>query len=417
MLAVSCNQEEDDLFDKQAAQRMNETVELVTSTLEDAEYGWMVEFYPNHSGQMGGVPMVALFKDGKATIYTTDIEIGTEPVTSLYQVKGEQECLLTFDSYNKLFHYYSEPQGSDAPFGLESDYEFAYKSMSDDGNTITFKGKRYGQPFILRRMDGTLSPEQYVEKINVINNKMFYEPRGLAIINGMEYDVNFYDGVFKYSELTTEIEDGEEVTKKVTSKFAAIPTLTGMHFQQPLSFGGKTVQDLYYNEQTDELSTEDGSFVIPNVLPTGYRRYDELPGTYIMKDADGENMSVTVRANGDGKSYTINGMTGSGLAVTADFNVANGSLEIHPQYLGRYGSYHSWLMAESATAVTWGTSAKIEGQNDADGNITFDGNGTYVTLIEYACTAKEYADAGSDFSEWVLGYLTMYPEPIVFTRK
>lgn len=414
VMAVSCSNEEDDIFDKQAAQRMNETVEFVTSTLESSEYGWEVEFYPNHDGQAGGVPMVAIFKNGTVTIYNSDADAGLDAVKSLYQVKGEQECLLSFDSYNKVFHYYSEPLGSNAPYGMESDYEFAYKSISEDGNTITFKGKRYAQPFVLKRMTGDMTPEQYVQKINTLKDKVFRTPRGLVDINGEQYDVNFYDGVFSYTEKITEIEDGEEVTRNVTRQYAAIMTLDGVHFQKPLEFKGVTFQDLIYDEASDELKTSDGNVVFPFALPRGYRTYEELAGAYTMIDSDGEAHNLQVRATGDGRTYTISGMTYASGTVKAVYTKAFGSLEIHAQYIGRYSTYYSWLMANTNDGyITWSPNAAIVGRNNEAGDIIFDGSGTYISMTEYAVETENISGGGDDLA----GYLTRYPEGMMFTRK
>lgn len=411
-LATACVSDEEDKFEKSAAQRMNDSVEKVTKVLESAENGWEVQFYPSHDAQAGGVPMVIFFKDGVATVYNS--EAGTTSQKGLYQVKGEQECLLTFDTYMEIFHVYSEPLGSDAPYGMESDYEFCYKSISDDGNTLTFKGKRYGQPFILKKMDGSISPENYVTKIAELSEKMFSLPRASAFIGENEYEVNYSNNIFTFYETETVVEDEDEepVEKEVAHSFVSITTLNGTHFLEPVTFQGVTFQDLIYNEEKDELATADGSIRFPFVAPKGYKSYEELAGNYTFVDADGDTYNPVVTCNGDGVTYTVKNMTYSGCDVTATYNKTFGSLEFAPQYVGQWRTYHCWLLCTTPTGgATWAPTASVIGRNDEKGNITFDGNSSYAGLIEYACSEQQITSSN------ILGYLTKYAEPVKWTRK
>ena len=101
----SCVNEEADLFDSSAAQRLNQAVTEYTDLLENSENGWIMDYYPS-DGSLGGYTLTVVFKNGKSAIaseisYANDSgeswPAGTE-VTSLYQVKAEQEVILTFDS-------------------------------------------------------------------------------------------------------------------------------------------------------------------------------------------------------------------------------------------------------------------------------------------------------------------------------
>lgn len=52
---VSCVHEEEDLFNESAAQRVNTAVENYSELLESSESGWVMNFYPSHDGDMGGI--------------------------------------------------------------------------------------------------------------------------------------------------------------------------------------------------------------------------------------------------------------------------------------------------------------------------------------------------------------------------
>ena len=44
----SCVSEEDDIFDKTAAERLNEASALYSSRLEASPYGWAMQLYPTY---------------------------------------------------------------------------------------------------------------------------------------------------------------------------------------------------------------------------------------------------------------------------------------------------------------------------------------------------------------------------------
>ena len=60
----SCVSEEEDLFDKSAAERMNEALTKYKAILQDDPQGWVMEFYPSDRS-MGGYTYTAKFDNGK----------------------------------------------------------------------------------------------------------------------------------------------------------------------------------------------------------------------------------------------------------------------------------------------------------------------------------------------------------------
>lgn len=141
---ASCSHEEDDLFGESAAQRLNKSVDKYQKLLTSSENGWVMEFLPS-DGSYGGFIYTAKFGDedvsmaSDLTLYsdTEEWPAGTV-LSSKYSVKAEQGVILTFDTYNLLFHFFSEPQGSSDVDGYESDYEFTFLKTSEDQDTIIF---------------------------------------------------------------------------------------------------------------------------------------------------------------------------------------------------------------------------------------------------------------------------------------
>lgn len=59
----SCVNEEADLFDSSAAQRLNQAVTDYTNLLENSEDGWIMDYYPS-DGSLGGYTLTVVFKNG-----------------------------------------------------------------------------------------------------------------------------------------------------------------------------------------------------------------------------------------------------------------------------------------------------------------------------------------------------------------
>ena len=115
---ASCSHEEDDLFGESAAQRLNKSVDKYQKLLTSSENGWVMEFLPS-DGSYGGFIYTAKFGDEDVSM-ASDLSLSSDTekwpagtvLSSKYSVKAEQGVILTFDTYNLLFHFFSEPQGS-----------------------------------------------------------------------------------------------------------------------------------------------------------------------------------------------------------------------------------------------------------------------------------------------------------------
>ncbi|MDO5419532.1 MAG: DUF4302 domain-containing protein [Bacteroides sp.] len=259
--ATACVNEEDDLFEDSAAQRMNKAVDENTKLLEGSAEGWVMDFFPG-DGSMGGYTHTVVFKDGVAAM-TSELSLANSStgeewpagtvVKSLYQVKAEQECLLSFDSYNLLFHFWSEPKGSDSPTGYEGDYEFAFKKIGND--TIVLKGKRYGYYMQLTRLKEPASA--YMEKVLNMFNTMAASPRMRIEVGGKTYSC-----LLTNKQFTCEYGEGED--KKEIS-MAYLFTENGLRFYQPVTIDGVSFRE-FTLESDKTLKAKDANVVFP--VPT-----------------------------------------------------------------------------------------------------------------------------------------------------
>lgn len=104
---VACKREEDPVFDKNASHRMNEAIDDVYSKLQNNKEGWMIKYYPSKLHTFGGYTIFAKFVNDTDVQLTSDIN--DDKITSTYTVKAGGGTTLTFDSYNKIIHFFSEP--------------------------------------------------------------------------------------------------------------------------------------------------------------------------------------------------------------------------------------------------------------------------------------------------------------------
>ena len=82
----SCVSEEEDLFDKSAAERMNEALTKYKAILQDDPQGWVMEFYPSDRS-MGGYTYTAKFDNGKVDM-TSELSLNSSSGDSDFVLPG-----------------------------------------------------------------------------------------------------------------------------------------------------------------------------------------------------------------------------------------------------------------------------------------------------------------------------------------
>ena len=108
-VCFSCVQDVDDVYDKPVAQRVEEAVQEYHDLLVSSEHGWLMEYYPHSSQIYGGFNYIMKFKEGdKVTISTDAFGKPEETEESLFSIKKDIGPTLNFDTYNSLFHYFSD---------------------------------------------------------------------------------------------------------------------------------------------------------------------------------------------------------------------------------------------------------------------------------------------------------------------
>ena len=190
---VACSRDEESLFDKSAAERAQEAIETAFDVLTSNEAGWEVAYFPNLEASSKGYNMVWKFNaNGKVSATaknstTTMNKIMTDNA-STWAVKSDYGPILTFDTYNKVIHAFSDPQENGA--GLLGDYEFLILKATPE--VVILKGKKHSAYSVMRPMK-TTNLEAYFAACEKMQSYLFGN-NNVATLNQGEEKMYLYNG-------------------------------------------------------------------------------------------------------------------------------------------------------------------------------------------------------------------------------
>ena len=263
---TSCSNDVDNVFGESAAERVAKSQADYYATLEGQQQGWILDYFPA-DGSMGGVAYTVKFADGEATIAceqdiknpvtSTTYPVGTE-WTSLYRITNETGLVLTFDTYNPLFHYWSQPSQGHGK-GYESDYEFTFLSASAD--SVVLRGKKHGN--FLRMYPLHEAATDYVSRVAQMRTTLNAVTRKRAVVNGKDLPITMTDNLLTYIDNTVPF----------------VFTPEGLRFYEPVMLNGVTAKELTYDSNTDALHSSTDDIVLPS--PTAAERFAGTKGQWL----------------------------------------------------------------------------------------------------------------------------------------
>ena len=186
VMTTACSNEEDDIFDQSAAERLNAASETYSNLLTAGTGKWAMEYFPtNNTDRYTGSGYLMTMKFDKSSAVTVGMKnIFSNNVyreaTSMWQVITDDGPVLSFNTWNDNLHQFSQPE--DIPFttgsgnneqgtGVGGDYEFIITSYSEDGKEIYLKGKKRGIYDRLLQLPDTTTLQSYVEDLEGFSNK------------------------------------------------------------------------------------------------------------------------------------------------------------------------------------------------------------------------------------------------------
>lgn len=276
---ASCNHEEADIFDQNAAHRTEEARKMYKEILLDKGGKWQMEYFTTEE-EHGYVYLFTFRNDGTVTIsgnneYITKLtnidsnvpSYGSE--TSMWTILSDNGPVLSFNSYNTIFHLFATPEDipgterDEQGYGHSGDYEFDLMKFSND--TLYLEGKKNGAEIIMTRIAPETDDETYLNEVVALADSFFNAkipavyvnlPGGYrhVVLNGATQLPKFYP------------ETGDYITEWVGRN--AIITHDGFSLGQPLtlrdSIDGNdyTIQHFIRQQDGALLCTDDNRITI-----------------------------------------------------------------------------------------------------------------------------------------------------------
>ena len=251
---AACSRDEESLFDKPAAIRAQEAVENAFDVLTSNEVGWEMAYFPNLETSAKGYNMVLKFnKNGNVSVTaknqaTTMNKIMTD-TASTWAVKSDYGPILTFDTYNDVFHAWADPQENGA--GLLGDYEFLILKATPE--LVLLKGKKHSAYSVMRPMK-TTDLTAYFAACEKMQSKLFGNNNVVTLHQGDKkmYLYKGAEGQFQSAAY------GSKLIAEAATYHPVCSTEDGII----VSMGfGEDVHDhvFYYNEEKGELKSEKGA--------------------------------------------------------------------------------------------------------------------------------------------------------------
>lgn len=251
---VACSRDEESLFEKPAAQRAQEAIENAFDVLTSNEAGWEMAYFPNLEASAKGYNMVLKFnKNGNVSATaknssTTMNKIMTD-TASTWAVKSDYGPILTFDTYNDVFHAFSDPKDNGA--GLLGDYEFLILKATPE--LVLLKGKKHSAYTVMRPMKHT-DLAAYFAACEKMQTNLFGNNNIVTLTQGNDkmYLYNGAEGQFQSAAYGSPLVAEAATYHPVCATEDGIIVSTGF---------GEDVHDhiFYYDSIQGELKSEQGA--------------------------------------------------------------------------------------------------------------------------------------------------------------
>ena len=300
---AGCAGEEENLFDKSAAERLNETGKIYSTRLQSSEAGWVMEYYPTNTEETykgrGYLIMADFDKDESVTLAMNNIMTDYEYMEekSLWEIIADNGPVLTFNTYNEVLHCFSNPEYYESGKGFEGDYEFVMIDVPEDGQFIMLKGKKRGTYVRLTRLPAGTNFQEYLDDVNAFFKKIFPENavnEDVLIVGGEKYAFNSGStgiiGKYPY--------DGDAITETTEHPFL-ITKRDGkyyLRFRSALEANEVEEQEFVYDADADKFfGVENAENIIEG----------EDPATFLINNLDAGSWSAlkTAEMSDKMKSY------------------------------------------------------------------------------------------------------------------
>ena len=292
---TACVNEEDDLFDKTAAERLNEASALYSSRLMAQPNGWAMQLYPTNDNEApygSGYLVLCRFNKDHSVVVSmknqfTDNVYRTD--TSLWEVITDNGPVLSFNSHNDCLHAFTDPEdilwtgNADEPnnetgTGVGGDYEFIIVDAPEDASYMMLKGKKRGTYNLFTPVEEGVEYESYLADVENFMKTMFpssnptfdvlHTPNGDFKMTGIDDGI---PNIFPY--------DGDEIIDESFNAFLITKRGDDYYLRLRDSFRIESSEEeaseqefMYHPDQDLFIGTGDDRFIIDGDEPNRFFR-------------------------------------------------------------------------------------------------------------------------------------------------
>ena len=403
---TSCLKDQDDLFDRPASARLQDRMDQVRQVLRSAEHGWEFDYYPGIDLSYGGVVYTVRFDSLTATVGCSLIPDSTE--TTYYRITNDNGPVLTFDTYNRLLHYFATPSASEYE-AKGGEFEFVVRDVTD--SLITLYGKKTRNTMYLRRLHA--SADDYATRTVSIFDHFVAGFTGTI-------DGNDVEGTFDLGNRSIKL---TSATDAATTHFAF--TDRGIRLYHPLRVAGTSIQALAYDTETMQFTAIDApqhDIRLQGIpFADSVQTFSSYAGRYTLRYNNNRNIAVTLVPNRLDGTYLLSGLSRH-YNLVLRYEPASGSLTLAPQVVGDYDgntvyfcTYNSsvgsiWLAEEASFTLKWnGSKTRVVYNFTATNPNRYDCNSGVLIMVYYDESSNLTAALMTDNS-WLPGGSATMPQ-------
>lgn len=271
----SCLKDDKDYFGKTASERIREVQEGTEKVLTEASNGWLVEYYPSATQEYGGITIYMKFNEGTVTI-TSEAGGANKTAQSLYSYDQDYGPTINFDTYNPLFHIYSEPNSGVGPTntGMGGDSEFIIMSYAAD--KVVLRGKKTHNNIVLTPLPETAWStmfNKYTADVRKMDNFRSYE----LVLNGKTYDIarevaaNYNSRYFSVVTESGIIPASYIYTQDTGLKFYEPLVIDGVSIEGMTWSGGMFTDDVTGARIQETVSNNKFTYTVSDIMPTSVK--------------------------------------------------------------------------------------------------------------------------------------------------
>lgn len=261
----SCKNEEDDIFDASAAERLEQAKTENHNLLCAAPNGWAMQYFADNTDEGGYTFLMKFDKNTSVKIAANSSLTGNvyKEETSMFDVIADYGPVLTFNSYNSIFHQLADPYdvpslpGDESGYGHRGDYEFIIMDATAD--RIELRGKKHGVDIIMTALPEDADWATYFDDLKAKSRSLFndkFDPLLLDLGDDNRFIVSKAStGVFNIYP-----EGGDAISQ--TTKHPYVINNNGIRFKE--KFEDTEIQEL--------LFSEDGTLHVEGIEGAGLRQ-------------------------------------------------------------------------------------------------------------------------------------------------